>query len=54
MYRAIAFLFGLSACGFQIFHMCNQLNSIQELFKGRFLYEEMKAWPDWQNPAINK
>lgn len=36
------------------FALVDVLGGDSAFIKGRFLYDEMKAWPDWQNPAKNK
>lgn len=36
------------------FALVDVLGGDSAFIKERFLYDEMKAWPDWQNPAKNK
>ena len=35
------------------FALVDVLGGDSAFIKERFLYDEMKAWPDWQNPAKN-
>jgi 4-methyl-5(b-hydroxyethyl)-thiazole monophosphate biosynthesis len=36
------------------FALVDVLGGDSAFIKGRFLYDEMKAWPDWQNPPAKK